>query len=168
MAASEPQVLGSSVKAFIAGVSGNAGPMLAKYGFDGEIDEQAWYSQEKYAAMMTELADSSFITDMVSIGLQISRHVPLPPQINSVESILALLNDAYHMNHRQLPPGEGWEYRQIDHKTHYVISRNPYPENFSYGVVYGFVERFAPKGSHFSVYMERSEDGCPAYRIALD
>lgn len=162
----EAEILGLAVKAFIAGMTDASNPIPARHGFDGEIDDDAWYPRKNYLAMINELAESTHIIDLVTIGLQTSRFAPMPPHINSLESALETLNTSYHMGHRHIPEDEGCTYKKIDERTHYLISRVPYPPNLEYGVIFGLVERFAPQDVRFSVYLEEEGDH-PAYRIVL-
>jgi hypothetical protein len=39
-----------------------------------------------------------------------------------------------------------------------MTCNNPYPSDFDYGIIYGFVRRFLPKGSDFVV--QRKESPC--------
>jgi hypothetical protein len=162
----EAEILGLAVKAFIAGMTDASNPIPARHGFGGGIDENAWYPRENYLAMVNELAGNTYILDMVSVGLQIARCAPMPPHVNSIESALQTLDLSYHMGHRNIPGDEGWGYKKIDERTHYLVSRNPYPANLGYGLVFGLVERFAPQDTRFSVFLEE-EGGYPAYRIVV-
>ncbi len=159
------QVSGGSIQAFVAGMPDDPGELLAKYNLPAELVQDQWYSQKSYAEMMCEVDAQTFMTEMVGVGLQIARHAVLPPTINSLESALSSMDVAYQMNHRNIAEGEGWTFEKVDENTYFVVDRTPYPKNFSYGVVYGFVERFA-EGKKFSVYVE-DQDGYPAYRVVL-
>jgi hypothetical protein len=162
----EAKILGLAVKALMEGLTEEKSPLLDKYGFGGEIDESAWYLRKDYLAMVNELAESARIVDMVAIGLQVSRYVPMPPAIDSIESALQNLDVSYHVSHRNIAKDEGWKYQKIDERTHYLVSCNPYPANIGYGIVFGLIERFAPPDTRFSVFMEE-EGGYPAYRVVL-
>ncbi|MCD4686081.1 MAG: hypothetical protein K8S97_09115 [Anaerolineae bacterium] len=166
-ASPDAQVMGESIHAFINGLSSDAAEILAKYNLPQEVENGVWYSQKAYVDMMHEVEQKMFITDMVSMGMNIATFAPLPPQIDSLESALAGLNPAYQMNHRKVAEGEGWGFEKVDERTYVVTDRTPYPENFSYGVVYGFVKRFAPPGAGFLVITE-AEDGARTFRVELD
>jgi hypothetical protein len=162
----EAEVHGLAVKAFIAGMTDPSNPIPARHGFVGEIDENAWYPRKDYLAMLNDLAEHSYILDMVSVGLQISRYAPMPPHVNSIESVLQNLDNSYRMGHRNVAEDEGLAYQKIDERTYYIVSRNPYLPNLEYGVIFGLVERFAPQDIRFSVYLEE-EGEYPAYRIVV-
>ena len=151
-------ILGLAIKAFMVGISDNLIPLLEKYGFDSEIEDMGWYERRDFLAMLEEVTQISPRFDLISVGLEIVQHVPLTPDTDSVESALENLDAAYRMGHQNLPEGEGWEYEKVNPNTYLAIDRTPYPANFSYGVVFGLVERFAPEGVHFSVSTEERDD----------
>jgi hypothetical protein len=152
-------VLGVAIRAFKAGISSdNLMPLLEKYGFAGEIEDQGWYERRDFLAMLEEAAQSSPPIDFISIGLQAVRLVPFPPDIASVEEALRSYDPAYRATHQNLPEGDGLEIERLNESAYLVIDRTPYPTNCSYGVVFGLVERYAPKEAHVSVHTEEKED----------
>jgi hypothetical protein len=152
-------VLGVAIQAFKAGISSqNLIPLLEKYGFDGEIDDQGWYNRRDLLAMLEEAAQFNPPIDLISVGLQAVRLVPFPPDIASVEDALRSYDPAYRATHRNLPKGDGLEFERLNENTYLVIDRTPYPTNCSYGVVFGLMERYAPKDAHVSVHTEERGD----------
>jgi hypothetical protein len=152
-------VLGVAIQAFKAGISGdNLIPLLEKYGFDGEIEDQGWYKRRDFLAMLEEAAQSNPRIDLISIGLQAVQLVPFPPDITSVEDALRSYDPAYRANHQHLPEGDGLGIERLNENTYLVIDRTPYPTDCSYGVVFGLVERYAPEGAHVSVHTEEKDD----------
>jgi hypothetical protein len=155
-------VLGVAIQAFKAGISGdNLIPLLKKYGFDGEIDETAWYERRDLLAMLEEATQTNPSIDLISVGLQAVQLVPFPPDIQSVEEALQNYDPAYRATHKNLPDGDGLEVERLNENTYLVTDRTPYPTNCSYGVVFGLVERYAPAGAHVSVHTEERGD----YRV---
>ncbi len=150
-------VAGLAIKAFAMGISESLKPLLAKYGFD-EIDDRGWYERRSFLAMLEETMRSSPRFDLISVGLQIARLAPYSSSVDSVESALQSLDQGYRASHRNLPEGDGWEVGRVNGNTYLAIDRTPYPSNFSYGVVFGTVEMFAPEGAHVSVHAEEKGD----------
>ncbi len=150
-------VAGLAIKAFAMGISEGLKPLLAKYGFD-KIEDQGWYERRSFLAMLEEAKQSSPRFDLISVGLQIARLAPYPPGIDSVESALQSLDQGYRAGHQNLPEGDGWGYQRVSGNVYLAIDRTPYPSNFSYGVVFGTVEMFAPEGAHVSVHAEEKGD----------
>ena len=152
-------VLGVALQAFMAGIgSQNLIPLLEKYGFDGEIDDQSWYNRRDFLAMLQEAVQSNPPINLISIGLQAVRLVTFSPDIASVEDALRSYDPTYRATHRNLPEGDGLEFERLNENTYLVIDRTPYPTDCSYGVVFGLVERYAPKGAHVSVHTEERDD----------
>ena len=151
-------VLGWAIKAFAAGISDGLVPLLAKYGFDGEIAEMGWYERRDFLAMLEETMQSSPRIDLISVGLQVVQYAPFPPDLDSVEGALQSLDSTYRASHQHLPEEDGWEIERVNGNTYLAIDCTPYPTNFSYGVVFGLVERYAPEGAHVSVHTEELDD----------
>ena len=151
-------VLGLAIKAYIAGVSGDALPLLAKYGFDGEIEDQGWYARRDLLVMLDETMQSSPRIDMISVGLQFAHFAPFPADLDSVETALASLDPVYQASHQHLPDSDRWEFERVNDNNYLARDYTPYPVNFSYGLVFGLVERYAPQEAHVSVHTEERED----------
>jgi hypothetical protein len=160
-------VLGVAILAFKAGFSSdNLIPLLKKYGFDGEIDETAWYERRDLLAMLEEATHTNPSIDLISVGLQVVKMVSFPPDISSVEEALRNYDLAYRATHKNLPEGDGLEFERLNENTYLVTDRTPYPTNCSYGAVFGLVERYAPPGAHVSVHTEEL-DGYRVFRIVV-
>jgi hypothetical protein len=164
--ASPTMVRGLAVKAFADSLADELKPILAKYGYAGPIGIDDWYPRRDYLAMIDEVAQSTHIVDMISVGLQTGHYALLPAGVDSVEGALQNLDASYRLGHRYLPKDEGLDYRRMDEVTHHIIARTPYPINLMYGIVFGIVERFAPEGARFSVFTEE-EGGHPAFRVVM-
>ncbi|MBK8029805.1 MAG: hypothetical protein J0M07_04195 [Anaerolineae bacterium] len=134
-------VIGQAIMGVSMALGERAVPILQKYGL-GTIDPAAWYPQQAWLDVLREV-DQGDMFDLVAIGKQVSSLVPLPGEINSVESALLMLTKTYDHNNRNCPgtssatlTGE----RQIQ-----IDICDPYPRNMVYGVIYGFAARFEPQ-----------------------
>ena len=99
---------------------------------------------------MKEIQDKFSSELLFRIGEKIATNAILPPGINSLETCLASINTAYHMNHRRGEIGS-YEYSYLGGgsglKRAKMICPNPYPCAFDRGVIHGFAQRFKPAGA---------------------
>jgi hypothetical protein len=105
--------------------------------------------------------------------MHVPNDAPFPPGIDSIETALTALNEAYQMNHRGGDIGS-YESEVVGPHHIKVVCRNPYPSDFDYGLLYGLVRRFRPAGVAFRVIVDeqapsrkKGADSC-TYHIYWD
>ncbi len=146
------QVIGRSILPMIMGMGDRAKPYLERYGL-ANVEPDEWYSQQDFLSACRDVANGEGGTmDFVSIGMNIPAMVNFPPEIDSVRTILLSFNDAYHMNQRN--DESGWEVTEVGPGHFVCVSSNPFPHDFDYGVIYGFVRRFRKPGERFTVEID--------------
>jgi hypothetical protein len=139
-------------------------PLAEKHGLTN-IHENEWYPTHKLMEMLNELAESTNLgTASVAIGLSVGQTIPMPPELKdpTIHDILGIWNDLYQVIHRGGDAGH-IEIQKIS-DTHYLTRHHGvvYPDDMSYGVLYGYGRRFLP-GIPFKVYYDektqRLDDG---------
>lgn len=145
------EVNGQTILATLAGVGEAVRPILDKHGL-GSLQPDQWYPQQAWLDVLRDIHEGNFL-NLVGIGMKIPENAKFPPDIDSVESALRLLDTAYHMNHRNGEIGH-YRYQPVGDHAIDVICDNPYPSDFDYGIIYGLVKRFRPTGSDFKVVRE--------------
>jgi hypothetical protein len=159
------EVRGETMLSTIASLGEQIRPVLAKHGL-AVIEPEKWYPQQTWLDVLREVAAAKFnaMFDLVSIGMHIPENAAFPPDIDSIPAALASIDVAYHMNHRN---GEIGEYRfvGVNDKQIDMICRNPYPDDFDYGIIYSMARRFRTAGSHFVV---RHDDHAPCRKKGAD
>ncbi len=129
-------------------------PYLDKHGLT-HIDpqKQEWYPLQTWLDVLNDiLADRSHsMFDMVSVGMKIGELAPMPPQLEGAALLDVLLgsNIGYQSNHR----GNVGEMKaELVGPNHIKLAMHiPYPDDLMYGVNYGLVRRYLPKGSHVTL-----------------
>lgn len=125
-------------------------PMLEKHGFS-HIDPDQWYSAQDFLNMLNDLAkESDFMTNLVAIGLKLAEQAPMPPEVETLEQLLPMYDVAYQMNHRNADAGQIL-CEQMDDRYYKFTLNDIYPDDLSYGSIYGFAKRFLPDGTQFTV-----------------
>ncbi len=169
--ASSPQVeaSGASILSVTSGMATDLRPLLEKHGLD-KVEADQWYPQQSWLNFLAELTEGPNATmiNLVGIGMSIAKTAHLPPQIDSLEAALMMLNAAYHMNNRNDDPERGWKVIRVSDKEFHCLCSTPVPRDFEYGVVYGFVRRFSQPEERFVVYRTENEDGTCLFRVVVD
>lgn len=146
------EVYGASMLSVIEGLGEDARVLLAKHGLDN-IKPEEWYPLQPYLNFYKDIATARFnaALNLVRIGSKVPEKAVFPPGIDSLQSALLMLDEAYHMNHRG---GEIGHYtakvirdRQID-----IIVNTPFPCDLDFGIVQGLARRFAPPNSNLAVF----------------
>ncbi len=137
------EVHGSAVKSVIEGCGvfqKRVKTLLAEKGIE-ELDVNAWYSLDDVIAVITKLAASVGNNLLLEIGKYIPKNSVFPPEVDSFEKAVVLLDVAYKMNHRN---GNYGEYKCIQEDPHTirVICNVPYPAMVNLGILRGFARRF--------------------------
>jgi len=142
-------------------------PYLEMRGLDN-IDPEGWYPLQSWLDVLSDLAEKrpgQSMFDFVAVGMKVLEMTHFPPGFEtlSLPKMLAAGNEAYaKVQHRGGDAGEV-VLEVID--PHHCVQkvRAPYPDDFWYGIFYGFCRRYLPPGTHFTVYydenMPRREQG---------
>jgi hypothetical protein len=160
------EVLGICVTAYIQACKVFPSAMtrrLAKHGIgtlngknEISIDNNAWFPQEKWLRAFEEIANEVGPRACYQIGRNVFDNVPFPPDIRDIQSAVASLDVAYHMNHRRngkvmFDPGTGqktagignYGYQPVRNERKIVsVCENPYPCDFDRGMLTEIASRF--------------------------
>jgi hypothetical protein len=130
------------------------------------INPKAWYPQQKmldiYNDMESSQAESMF--DFVSIGMKQAENAIVPPQFASLPllTILQSVTEVFKLNNRGTDIGE-IHCETVNDNHVKIILRVTTPDTIWYGIFYGFVRRFIPKGKPFTIAFDpdvpRREEG---------
>ncbi|MEO1286354.1 MAG: hypothetical protein AAFV93_01195 [Chloroflexota bacterium] len=152
------EVIGSIITTLLDNLQASETQLyLAKHGFE-EIDPNAWYSASDWLNVLNDLGEHTNMTsNLVAIGMKVADHAILPPQMQNASFVdfLNFWNKIYHKQHRGGNIGAHIVGR-MDETQYRVVSNSLYPDDFVYGVGYGFARRFLPKGTYFTVKYENA------------
>ena len=103
-----------------------------------------WYSQQAWLDAFKVISEKMGAITLFNIGKAIPENAQFPPGIDSMEKGLALIDMAYHMNHRG---GDIGYYKLVsfneNEKKGVFECKNPYPSHFDRGIITTFVRRFS-------------------------
>jgi hypothetical protein len=130
-------------------------PYFEKHGLTN-IDPKAWYPHQKFLDVLSDISENpSAMFNFVSIGMKQAENAIIPPEFANLP-LLTLLQgtgEVFKLNNRGSNVGELRCEVVTDHHIK-MIMRIPQPDDLWYGIFYGYVRRFIPKGKHFTVYYD--------------
>ncbi|MBL8131881.1 MAG: hypothetical protein JNL42_08490 [Anaerolineae bacterium] len=109
-----------------------------------DIQPDGWYRQQRWLDVLREIAqaDMNSVFDFIAIAKEISRSIPLPQGIDSLESVLLRESEIYKANNRNCP---GYIASKVVAPNHIEVTvHNPYPHDMMYGIIWGMSTRFEP------------------------
>ena len=130
-----------------------------KHGLD-DVSPSEWYPAQMFLDVLSDMTehDDAQMMDLVSIGLKQVETAVMPPEFARLPllDILGSMDVAYRLNNRGTDIGE-IQCEVVD--DHYVkmIFRVPQPDDIWYGVTYGYMRRFAPRDTYFTVEYDEAE-----------
>lgn len=153
----EIETIGFNMLALINNVNASdIRPLLEKHNLV-DIDPDTWYPAQKWMAVFNEMgSQSGGMFNFVAVGMSVAEKLPIPPEMSTLEAVLENWNALYQMQHR----GGDIGYVDFEKRSdkHYVTIHNHlYPDDFNYGLAYGFAKRFSPAGTHFTVKYDDHE-----------
>jgi hypothetical protein len=142
------EVNGQTVLAVVDGMGvfkGQAMTILKEHGI-ADPQPNKWYSQQAWLDAFKTISEKLGPSTLFQIGKKIPENAVFPPEINTIESGLAAIDIAYHMNNRGGEIGR-YAFKGNGGKSGTMECDNPFPCDFDRGIITAMATRFAPKGS---------------------
>jgi len=133
-------------------------PFFEKHGMTN-IDPNKWYPMQTMLNIYKDMSEakSGTMFDFVSIGMQEATQAIVPPEFAAMPllQILQGVGEVFKLNNR------GTDFGSISIETlsdtHIKVTlRAVTPDDVWYGIFYGFVRRFAPQGTSFTVRYDQT------------
>ncbi len=140
------EVQGGVLSAWIAGTQGKVLPYLQNHGIR-DVSPTDWYNLQYALDGLHEFAQ---VSSLFNAGLMIPEHAVFPPGIDSLQDVLAALDVAYHMNHRNGEIGH-YHLTMINERHWQMVGQNPYPCEFDFGLLSYLARVFPVNGAETEV-----------------
>ena len=133
---------------------------------NGIVDPQPdkWYPQQAWLDSFKVIADKVGPNTLYQVGRQVPQQYNFPPGINSIESAMSDLDEAYRMSHRGGEVGH-YRFRILGLNVGQMTCDNPYPCDFDRGIISALAERFEPPGALVDV---RHQEDAPCKKQGAD
>ncbi|MEW6351394.1 MAG: hypothetical protein AB1646_20265 [Thermodesulfobacteriota bacterium] len=164
----EGQVVAAFVEGFPALLRDDGRAILEKHGIS-DPRSGTFYLLQSFLDAMDEVAQRMGDQMLFRIGSEIAARAKFPPDVSSLESCLASINAAYHLNHRG---GDIGTYTFTDEglrgglRRARMTCRNPYPHAFDRGVLEGMAKKFKP--SECLDVVVRDDESAPTRKTGAD
>ena len=142
-ASTKVEVNGETIYSVIDGMGAfrsTAEKMLADNGINNPQPGQ-WYNQQSWLNAFKTISEKIGSLTLYNIGLKIPENAQFPPEINDVHKALAVIDDAYHMNHRGGEIGH-YSYQRKGDTEAVLTCNNPYPDDFDKGIITAMCRKF--------------------------
>lgn len=154
----EAETIGLNMQAFTENLqSDEVRPIMEKYGVvEAEANLFGWYPTINLLNALNEIAENpNVVSNYVAIGMKIGQEIPMPPEMENptLEDVLMGWNDLYQQVHRNADVGKIECIKHSD-KHFETIHTVVFPDDMSYGLLYGYARRFLPRGTSFTVYYD--------------
>ena len=147
----DSMVNGAVLKSFLAAfgpyVKRGEQVLIKKFGISelkgGETD---FYPLTLFLNAMDEFQKQMGRDFMRKIGREIYSNAVFPPDIDTMAKGMAMVNQAYYMNH-ETTPGEigGYNWTLSSDNSGVMVCDNPYPCSFDFGIMEGLAMQLAPE-----------------------
>jgi hypothetical protein len=150
------EVIGENIRAFADNLRAfETRPVMQKYGLV-DIHPDLWYPLQPLLDGLNELSQCPGISaNLVAIGMEIGMITPVTPHIQSptLWDVLMNWNEVYQVIHRNGDVG-CITCEKVGDKHYKTIHTCLYPDDFNYGMLYGYARRFLPPGTDFTVFYD--------------
>ena len=133
---------------------------------NGILDPQPdrWYSQQAWLDSFKVIAERVGPNTLYQVGRQIPAQYRFPSGIDSIETVMTDLDEAYRQSHRGGEVGH-YRFQILGLRIGQMTCDNPYPCDFDRGIISALAERFQPPGSLVDV---RHEQHAPCKKQGAD
>ncbi len=142
------EVIGQAILSVVAGMGSMkslAIRILAENGIK-DLQPDKWYVQKDFLKAFKYIYEKIGPVTVKVIGKTILDNAKFPPNIDSIESALGMLNTAYQMNNRGGEIGY-YKYTKIGDRKASMECYNPYPTAFDHGLIESMAQRYKPADS---------------------
>jgi len=146
------EIQGVSMTSLIDNVEADmVAPLLAKHGL-ANPDLTSWHPFQTWLNVLKDLGNALGSSNAyIAIGRRAVENVILAPEVNSIPTVLPLLQIIYGVYIRNTPEGEGYFIEKKGETQYWMYHNTPHPDDLIYGYIWGLVARFKKPDEHFIV-----------------
>lgn len=120
------------------------------------IQPGEWIPAQRLLDALNDLGQVSDPTyDAVATGVEFGRVMPVAISDPSLEDVLTVWDEVYQSLHRNADVGR-IACRKVADRHYKVTFTDLYSDDFNYGLLYGFAQRFLPSGTQFTINYDPS------------
>lgn len=148
------ETLGLNALAFTSNLrSEDTTPIMEKHGL-ANLQPTDWFATQKLLDALNDLGkDPNFMSGLVAMGMAVGKIVPIEQENPTLGEVLMVWDGIYQGLHRNGEAGH-LKCEKEDDKHYKLTFTDLYPDDFSYGIMYGYAQRFLPPGADFTIFYE--------------
>ena len=114
---------------------------------NGIIDPQPqkWFNLQNYLNAFKVVAEKLGDATLKVIGMKIPETAVLPPQLDTIEKALTMMDQAYHMNYQNGEIGH-YAFEKTGKNKGIMTCSSPYPCAYDIGIIEGFMYKLRSQG----------------------
>ncbi len=135
-------------------------PILEKHGLSA-VNLEDWYPQQLILDILQDMEKRFTFEELVAVGMKVAEVVPLPPNINSIESFLAFTDPIYKAGTRHTPEWETVTVEKVAERHFRLMFNVPIPPFVNYGFMFGTLRRL--RGHNQQPIIQLTDEGTPYF-----
>lgn len=121
-------------------------PILKAHKIESLLQEE-WINEQLSLDILRDIETQFTFEELVAVGVKYAQMIPLPPEINSIESAIHAAMTLYQFSAPHAPP-DAITVEQLGPKHYRIIYNIPSPPFSTYGVAYGILQRVKGPNQH--------------------
>lgn len=154
------EILGAALFAYLDNVHVDIiEPIFRKHNMM-DVDAEKWYPLQPVLDVLKELYDNpGAMMNLIAVGVKTAEYGVEPEDIINapLPVVLEHWHDHMHYHFRKGNPGEIIA-EKVHDKFYKVTQNNMFPDDFCYGLAYGFARSRLPLGTNFKVWYENFDN----------
>ncbi|MFX0072390.1 MAG: hypothetical protein ACFFAO_14995 [Candidatus Hermodarchaeota archaeon] len=136
------EVNGESILAVVEGLGAFKKTAYQILGENGIKDPEPgkWFNLQNYLNAFQVISQKLGNATLKVIGMKIPETAVLPPQLDTIEKALTMMDQAYHMNYQYGEIGH-YAFEKKGKNKGVMICSSPYPCAYDIGIIEGFMYR---------------------------
>ena len=106
---------------------------------------QKWFNLQNYLNAFKVISEKLGNATLKVIGMKIPETAVLPPQLDTIEKALSMMDQAYHMNYQNGEIGH-YAYEKTGKNKGVMTCSSPYPCAYDIGIIEGFLYKLRVNG----------------------
>ena len=141
------EVIGESILAVVEGMGAfkkTAYQILEENGINNP-EPQKWFDLQSYLNAFKVIAEKLGDATLKVIGMKIPETAVLPPELDTIEKALTMMDQAYHMNYRNGEIGN-YAFEKTGNTKGIMTCSSPYPCAYDIEIIEGFMYKLRKQG----------------------
>jgi len=106
---------------------------------------QKWFNFQNYLNAFKEIAEKLGNATLKVVGMKLSKNAVFPPELDIIEKVLTVMDQAYHMHYKNGEIGH-YSFECNGNNKGIMTCNNPYPCAYNIGIIEGLMYKLSKEG----------------------